>query len=377
MVYKHYIPNFCESIVLSNSWLNAESCSQQICHLSFIMLHCFYQISCNIVRQKVNLFRAFNTTMSMKLFFRTILIIFFIQNSIIANALQIVSQEIHQADITVGDKVIYTITVKSDKNSPLEVERIPSTSEYLDINFPEIRILDGKISESDRVIKDIVFELFPFEPGENEIPPVSIKCDDQTVKSKPMRFEVKSVLPSNAKGIRDIKKQVDMPRNWLVYFFFGIVVLIVFVSSLYFIKQYSSSEESSIPKKPERLPHETAYQRLANVKKMKLVEKSQMKEYYSKISQIIKAYISERYEINALESTSYELMRNPKIQSLSKEVREMLREILQTSDFVKFAKYEPDKAEASELVKLARRFIDKTKESDTEFGRYKRRRSVK
>lgn len=294
-----------------------------------------------------------------KIIFFVISIICLIQHPIVADALQIVSQEIHQSNITVGDRVTYTIVVVSDKDVPLNIASFAAKSEHLEISSPEIRTID-KSRSNQEVIKEIAYQIVPFEPGESEIPPVSITCGSQMVKSKPMRFEVRSVLPNDAKKIKDIKSPVDMPKNWLVYSIFGVVILIIFGSSLYFIKRYSSSRESSISQKPERLPHEIAYRKLAQVKKMNLVDKGLMKEYFSRISQIIRAYIGSKFKINALESTSYELMQNPKIQRLPKSVREMLKELLNSSDMVKFAKYMPDKAEAHEFLKQARKFIYKT-----------------
>ena len=300
--------------------------------------------------------------MTIKMLFFIILIICLTQYPSLADVLQIISQEIDRSDITVGDKVTYTITVVSDKDTP-NVAPLAAKSEHLEISFPKINPTDKSRSNQNEVIKQIVYQIVPFEPGENEIPPVSITYGSRTVKSKVMRFEVRNVLPENAKEMEDIKKPLDMPRNWLAYFIFGVVIPVIFGSSLYFIKRYSIDREASIPQKPSHLPHEIAYERLAQVKQMDLSTNESMKEYYSRVAQIIKTYIGERFEINALESTSYELMQQAKIQALSKSVREMLRDFLKASDFVKFAKYTSDKAEAHKLLEQAREFIDETKVS--------------
>lgn len=295
----------------------------------------------------------------MRLFF-IISVICLTQYSIMTDALQIVSQEIHRSDITVGDKVIYTITIVSDEDVSLNIVPLTAKSDTLEISPPEITTIDESSSNQNEVIKEIVYQVFPFDVGENEIPPVYIACGNQTAKSKPMRFEVRSVLPSDAKKIRDIKSPVDIPKNWLAYSILGVVILIVLSSSLYFIKRYSSSQKSSIPQKSKPLPHEIAHQRLAQIRKMKLIDKGLTKEYYSRISQVVRDYIGAKYEINALESTSYELMQSSVIQNLPKTSREMLRELLRASDLVKFARYIPDKAEAHEFLKYARKFIDET-----------------
>lgn len=302
------------------------------------------------------------------------LIICLIQHLIMADTFQIISQEIAPSDITVGDRVTYKIVIVSDKDTSLNVTPLTTKSDHLEIGSPEIRLVDKSQTDAEnvgqtvslskvggqKVVREIVYPIVPYESGENELLPVSITYGNQTIKAKIMRFEVRSILPENANGIKDLKGQIDMPRNWLFFSIVGILILLISGSSLYFIKRRSEARETLTLPKIERPLHEVAYERLAQIEQMDLIDDDLMKEFYSRVSQIIRAYIGERYEINALESTSYELTQMAEIQEQLELIQDMLRELLRSSDFVKFAKYTSDHAEARKFLNLARKFVDET-----------------
>ena len=84
---------------------------------------------------------------------------------------------------------------------------------------------------------------------------------------------------------------------------------------------------------------------------------SEIKLFYSEISEIIRRYLENRFFINALEETSTEILQEIKNEDVAEEQFKILQSFLHLSDFVKFAKYIPTSDENDEVVNWARDFI--------------------
>ena len=68
--------------------------------------------------------------------------------------------------------------------------------------------------------------------------------------------------------------------------------------------------QSLLPKKtePKIPPHELAYAELKQLSESRLLEKGKVKLFYSKISEIIRRYTEERFQIDAMELTTTDLL---------------------------------------------------------------------
>jgi len=72
-----------------------------------------------------------------------------------------------------------------------------------------------------------------------------------------------------------------------------------------------------------------------------LIEKGEIKLFYSEVSEIIRRYIEGRYYVPALEETSTEILQELKNQDLTGHAASMIKSLLELSDLAKFAKYKP------------------------------------
>jgi hypothetical protein len=88
--------------------------------------------------------------------------------------------------------------------------------------------------------------------------------------------------------------------------------------------------------------HIIAFRALDKLKEEKIWEKGEVKEFYSCLTEITRTYIERQYGIPAMESTTEEILRafrktNPDDNLLD----EILKELLELADLVKFAKETP------------------------------------
>jgi hypothetical protein len=94
-----------------------------------------------------------------------------------------------------------------------------------------------------------------------------------------------------------------------------------------------------------------------------LLAKARYKDHHYRISEVLKRYLGRRFQFDALESTSAEVLQSlSRFDSLDARVVERVRTLFDALDRVKFTDHIPSQAEAEraleeaqELVRLTRR----------------------
>ncbi len=173
-----------------------------------------------------------------------------------------------------------------------------------------------------------------------------------------------------ADTIRDIKPPVYFRAN---YAFLAIIIAALFLLLMAFffwlyIKKHRSNKTNSndAPKLPA---HEIAYTQLKELKSKSLPELGLVKEYYFRLSAIIRHYLENRFSFRAPEMTTEEFLEAMRDFVLfSGKQKNTIKEFLSHCDMVKFALYSPSKKEINDVFSIATRLIDETKESGKELN---------
>ena len=127
-----------------------------------------------------------------------------------------------------------------------------------------------------------------------------------------------------------------------------LLILVVLAGIGYLI--YYLIQKNKKPKVEEIVyasPIEKATAHLKTLEKKSLVERGEVKAYYSELTDIVRTYIEEAIEIPAMESTTDELIAAFKIAivkkklALNDETIKNLERVLKQADLVKFAKSKP------------------------------------
>ena len=122
-------------------------------------------------------------------------------------------------------------------------------------------------------------------------------------------------------------------------------------------KLKKNKPQEIIIEKPKIPAHIGALETLEKIKQDAVWKDNKTKEYYSSIADTVRLYIEERFNINALELTSDEIIKVFKSQVVDSESKAKLNQILTLSDFVKFAKQIPIEAEHSLTLNNAFDFV--------------------
>lgn len=90
----------------------------------------------------------------------------------------------------------------------------------------------------------------------------------------------------------------------------------------------------------------------------------EIKPYYTRLSEIVRAYLERRFQFTALEMTSDEIRAEVAALSLSDEARRVIAGFLDESDLVKFADFRPDETTTDAAMRYARGLVELTRVPD-------------
>ncbi len=167
----------------------------------------------------------------------------------------------------------------------------------------------------------------------------------------------------DGQSLRDIKPPLEVPQALFLYFI-GAAALLGFitVSAWFFLRKKSQTlpvSEGAAVDTP--LPHEVAYKQLMAIETSELLKRGDMETYHTQIANVLRGYISARYQIPALALTTTALLHAMLRARISAQCVGRVQQLLAHCDMVKFATYQPDRSEASDRVADARRIVDETK----------------
>lgn len=223
-------------------------------------------------------------------------------------------------------------------------------------------------SNSQRIFQHQQITISIYDSGYFAIAPFKFKVNDgkDSLYTNPLFIEVHTVpVDTSSKGVKDIKPPFEEKFNWnwylpYVYWIGGGLLALQLLVLIYLRmtrKPRVFEEEDLGPKVP---PHVTALHELEKIKEEAIWKDGLVKEYYSAISDTIRLYIEGRFVVNALESTTDEIMTAFRSQVIDRESKVKLQQLLTLSDLVKFAKMTPIEAEHFMTLQHAFDFVNGT-----------------
>jgi hypothetical protein len=255
------------------------------------------------------------------------------------------------ANILIGDQVKLFLEIDYPKNIEVDFANVPDTIREK-IEVLSRTPIDTIQLDDENMMKQIrTFIITSFDSGSYRIPPYwfSINVDGivDSIPSNGVTLNVYTMEIDTTKGPTDIKMPYDAPLTLkeVTPYILGVMLIgaILFLI-LYSIKRKKNNKPLfSIPAKPKEPAHIIALRELDRIKDEKLWQKDKIKDYYSDITDTLRKYIENRYEIPAMEQTTDEILASfrHRKEILNDKLYGNLSQILSLADLVKFAKYKP------------------------------------
>ena len=185
---------------------------------------------------------------------------------------------------------------------------------------------------------------------------------DYTLTSFDEKVPVDTVHPNQFYPPKDVQDNPFSWSEWSALFWLSLLLLILCGAWLYLRNRLKNNKPIITHIRiVKRVPaHEKALNQINVIKQQHVENQETQKAYYTQLTNTLREYIVSRFGFNAMEMTSMEIIERLREAGDQKMIDE-LKELFQTADLVKFAKYETLVNENDANLVNAINFIDQTK----------------
>jgi len=186
-----------------------------------------------------------------------------------------------------------------------------------------------------------------------------------SIISDPVILTVNTIPVKDLTKIADIKTIIKLPltfKELIPFMGISLLILIIIAAAVYaYLRWKQKKPLFPFLEKPVEPAHVVAFRELEKLKAAKLWQQGHFKEYYSRLTDIVRTYIEDRFKVPAMESTTPEIYQTLSgISDIPKTNVDELYQMLQLADLVKFAKAEPLPDENDNAWHTAYQFVSKT-----------------
>lgn len=282
-----------------------------------------------------------------------------------------VDASIDSTQLFIGQQAKIKLQVSMNAGQNLLMPQFPDTIvagvEVVDVAKPDTQMLNG----NKRLLISQEYTVTSFDSALYYLPPFEVSVDNKLYRSKnTLALKVYSVPvdtlhPDQFFGPKPIQ---EVSITWgdidtLVYSL--LIMLILAGVSVFFVIRYRDNKPiiKIIKIEPKLPPHQMAMKKIDEIKSDKAKLRNDPKAYYTELTDVIRTYIKDRFNFNALEMTSTEIMEHLMQVKDQQSIAE-LKSLFETADLVKFAKHAPLMNENDMNLVNAVDFINETKEEE-------------
>ena len=290
------------------------------------------------------------------------------------NAQVTVDAKLDSAGIFIGQRIGLTLEVSADAKKQVELPEWDSLQQVVPgLEFVKAEKADTSyLNDGKRMVLSRRYYFTSFDSALYLIPALDVKVDGKDYHSKRVALKVLTfeVDTLHADSIFGIKEELAPPFDWAEWrqVIWGVVAALLIGGLLAYVIYRLKNNKPIIRRirnKKRLAPHKVAMQKIEQIKEEKIWQSEDSKEYYTQLTDTLRNYIKERYGFNAMEMTSYEIIQ--KLQEVNdEEAIAELRELFQTADLVKFAKYNTLINENDRNLVNAIEYINQTKLEEPE-----------
>ncbi|HBB66016.1 MAG: hypothetical protein A2X28_07255 [Elusimicrobia bacterium GWA2_56_46] len=255
-------------------------------------------------------------------------------------------------------KLAESFTIRLELTRPAAYSVRPDTAAFSNEIFSLLKI--KKVSErADGALKTGVFELeaAAFDIGVSTFPEITwlltAGAEEKQAKSPPFALEILPLFAGKTgqEGIRDISPPFKfIPWLWLLA---GLAAAAAAAWFLY--RRYKAAINAAASSGPEsapdlRSPYEKASAALAELTASGIWAEGRIKEFYSRLADIFRGYLDAQFAIKAELLTTNDITRE--LRRTGADIKTVIRtrELLESADLVKFARFRPGEKERDDAV---------------------------
>jgi hypothetical protein len=203
-----------------------------------------------------------------------------------------------------------------------------------------------------------------FDSGRQVIPPLVLNLEtlqgdssfNLVTDSIPIQVSYSPI--DSVATFHDIKSIIEVKKEWAWWWWalLGVALVLLFFWVRFLIKFFKKKKEPDIFKS-KLSPYDEAMQSLEKLDKEQLLQKNEVKEHHTRLTDIFKRYISRKTKMYKMHLTSDEMLMELGDYNLSKEQVSAFANCIRMGNAVKFAKFIPLQQESETCLLQVRETI--------------------
>lgn len=283
----------------------------------------------------------------------------------------VVSAAIDSTTLYIGDQTDMRLSATCQEGEKvifptLEKELIPGVEIVEKSEIESKKLGDGRIQYNQSItITSFTDSLFYIDP-------LSFVSGKDTVLTTSLSLNVIQPfeVDSTDIAITDIKNVYRAPIWWWGILRWILLTLVLAGASVgaYYLyifiqkrKRLATTDDTTLPDVILRPADEVAIEKLDAISEGMIWTKGQVKEYHTQLTDVVREYISRRFDVSSTEKTSDTTLRE--IRPLLVQYPDLysqLHSMLTLADYVKFAKFIPSDMENEQSLRSAYHFVRTT-----------------
>jgi hypothetical protein len=216
-----------------------------------------------------------------------------------------------------------------------------------------------------------LFTITSFDSGYFALPEFKFRYQNKndsakfTVGTNQLYLMVNTPVVDTSQAFKVIKGPVKEPVSFaeiLPWALLGLFVVGIAIFLIWYIRKRRKNQPVFVKRpKPALPPDIMAIQKLEELRLAKIWQQGKLKEYFTDLTDIIREYLDGRFNIDAMEMTSYEIIDAIEEKRVNSDAIEKLTNVMQLADLVKFAKAQTTPLENDLSLSHCVDFVKETK----------------
>lgn len=289
--------------------------------------------------------------------------------SIALHAEVTVDAKLDSVRMVVGEQSVLTLTVNCSHTQKVQLPVFNKGDEIVSgLEIVKCIATDTTFDDSRNTQRvSAKYVVTAFDTASYVLPPFSVKVDNNDYTTKRLKlsiteFPVDTTNVNKYYPIKDIQQPAFLWQDWKWIVFNALVAAFLLLMSGIFYTWLCNGVPviRLLRRKPKLPPHQVAMHEINQLKYNKKLAEEDSKAYYTQLTETLRTYIRDRYGFNALEMTSTEIISRLQEEN-DNEALEELKELFQTADLAKFAKYNALVGENDAHLLTAIDYVNRTK----------------
>ena len=280
-----------------------------------------------------------------------------------------VESKIDSIRILIGEQTGVTLSVTAKRGMNVKMP-VFKPSQYI---TPGVEVVEEGKADTSLLDNDLMkvskrYMLTSFDENLYYLPPMKVTVNGKKYQSKSLALKVLTVPvdtlhPDKFFPPKDVQSNPFEWSEWSPSFWLSVLFVLLCVVTYYLWTRLKENKPiiahvRLIKKIP---PHQKALKDIDTLKTERMSVSEDQKTYYTRLTEVLRKYIKERFGFNAMEMTSSEIIERLQ-QVEDRKMIDELKELFSTADLVKFAKYSTLINENDANLVSAIDFINTTKQ---------------